>query len=85
MKSRLFATALLFVPATASAQSMNAEQFYRRATALQSKGALAIFSQGEIKALMQEAQAAGKRARDNHVAGAKSGEAARFCAPTISR
>jgi hypothetical protein len=81
MKSKLFAAALLLVPAAASAQSMNAEQFYRRATALQNKGALAIFSQDEIKALMQEAQAAGKRARDNHLAVVNAGQAARFCAP----
>jgi hypothetical protein len=81
MTSKLFAAALLLVPATASAQSMNAEQFYQRATALQNKGALAIFSQGEIKALMQEAQAAGKRARDNHLAIIKAGQPARFCAP----
>jgi hypothetical protein len=81
MKSKLFAAALLLVPATALAQSMNAEQFYQRATALQKKGALAIFSQGEIKALMQEAQAAGKRARDNHLAIVKAGQAPHFCAP----
>jgi hypothetical protein len=81
MKSKLFAAAFLLVPAAASAQSMNAEQFYRRASALQNKGALAIFSQGEIKALMQEAQAAGKRARDNHLAVVKAGQTPRFCAP----
>jgi hypothetical protein len=81
MKSMLFAAALLLVPATASAQSMSAEQFYRRATALQNKGPLAIFSQREIKALTQEAQAAGKRARDNHLATVKTGQPARFCAP----
>jgi hypothetical protein len=81
MKSKLFAAAFLLVSVAASAQSMNAEQFYRRAAALQNKGALAIFSQGEIKALMQEAQAAGKRARDNHIAVVKAGQAPRYCAP----
>ena len=52
MKFKLFAAGLLFFPAVASAQSMNAQVFHNRATALQKKGALAIFSRGEIKALM---------------------------------
>ena len=44
----------------AMAQTMNADQFYQRATALKKKGAMAIFSGSEIKALMAEGQAAGK-------------------------
>jgi hypothetical protein len=81
MKLKLFAFALLFAAEAASAQSMNAEQFHRRATALQQKGMLAVFSRGEINALMGEAQAAGKRAADIRRAAAKAGQPPRFCPP----
>ena len=62
MKLKLFAAGLLLMPAAASAQSMNAQVFFKRATALQKKGVLAVFSGAEIKALMSEGQAAGKAA-----------------------
>ena len=81
MKLKLLAAVLLVAPATASAQSMNAQKFYQRAVALQNKGALAIFSTDEIKALMDEAQAAGRRARAIRVAAVNSGLAPRFCPP----
>ena len=81
MNWKLLAPLLLLVPAAASAQSMNAEQFHRRATALQHKGMLAIFSSGEIKALTHEAQAAGARAAENRRAALKAGQAPRFCPP----
>lgn len=72
---------LLMVPAAASAQSMNAEQFHSRATALQKKGVMALFSGGEIKALTSEAQAAGKRSGELRKAAVKAGQAPRFCPP----
>ena len=50
--SYLAAAAFLF-PAAASAQTMNAEQFHQRATALQKKGMLALFS-SDVKLLMAE-------------------------------
>lgn len=72
---------LLTVPAAASAQSMNAEQFHQRAAALQKKGVIALFSRGEIKALTSEAQAAGKRSSELRKAALKAGQAPRFCPP----
>ncbi|NUS99637.1 MAG: hypothetical protein HOP96_01520, partial [Sphingomonas sp.] len=57
MKSKLFAAGLLLMPAVASAQSMNAQVFHQRATALEKKGMLALFS-GDLKALMKEGKAA---------------------------
>jgi hypothetical protein len=60
---------------------MNAEIFNRRATALTKKGPLALFSRGEIKALMNEGQAAGKRAGENRRAAIAAGEKPRFCPP----
>jgi hypothetical protein len=81
MKLNLVAAAVMFVPTVVAAQSMNAEQFNRRATSLQRKGMLAVFSGGEIKALTGEAQAASKRAVDNRRAAIAAGQAPRFCPP----
>ena len=64
MRSGVIAALLALAPAAASAQAMNAEQFYRRATALQDKGMLAVFSRGEIKSLMGEVQVAAKLAAE---------------------
>jgi hypothetical protein len=71
--------------APALAQSMNAESFHQRAAKLQKKGAMAIFSRGEIKALMQEGQAAAKRAREQRLATIKAGGKPRSCPPEGSR
>jgi hypothetical protein len=60
---------------------MNAQQFYQRASTLQKKGLVAIFSGGEIKALMNEGQAAGKKARQLREAALASHQKPRFCPP----
>ncbi|MCY7280819.1 MAG: hypothetical protein LH610_07985 [Sphingomonas bacterium] len=73
------AVALLCLPGVASAQSMNAEQFLKRANALKKKGPLALFSGGEVKTLMAEGQAAGKFAREGRQADLKAGRKPRFC------
>ena len=72
---------LLVVPATAAAQSMNAETFYKRSSALMAKGAMALFSRGEIKSLMSEAQLAGKAARERRLAEVAAGRSPRSCPP----
>lgn len=81
MKFYLAAALLACVSVSASAQSMNAEEFHKRATALKKKGPLALFSRGEIKALMTEGQAAGKLAREQRLAAVKAGKKARYCPP----
>ena len=81
MNWKLFAPMLLLVPAPAAAQSMNADTFYQRATALQKKGVMALFSGGEIKALTAEGHAAGARAREQRIAAVKAGRDPRFCPP----
>jgi hypothetical protein len=81
MKLQMVAALLLAAPAAASAQSMNAEQFHKRATTLQKKGALALFSMGEVKRLMSEGQAAGKRAAEMRRAAVAAGRQPRFCPP----
>jgi hypothetical protein len=83
MKIRmLLALAVATAPLSAAvAQTMNAEAFHKRATKLKKKGAMAIFSRGEIKALMNEGQAAGKRAREQRLAAIKAGDRPRYCPP----
>ncbi len=81
MSLRFASLLLLVVPAAASAQSMNAETFNKRAIALQKKGPLALFSRGEIKALMTEAQSAGNKAREMRLAAVRSGQKPRYCPP----
>ena len=79
------ALALALAATPALAQSMNAETFHQRATKLQKKGAMAIFSRGEIKALMKEGQAAAQRAREQRLATIKAGGKPRSCPPQGSR
>lgn len=75
------AVAALMIPAAASAQSMNAENFLQRANKLKAKGPMALFSGGEIKKLMREGQAAGKASAARAKADKAAGRPARFCAP----
>jgi hypothetical protein len=84
MKLKAFAALCLLAPTAVSAQSMNAQQFYQRAMALENKGMLAIFSRGEINSLMSEAQAASKRAADIRRAALAAGKPPRFCPPAGS-
>jgi hypothetical protein len=72
---------LLIVAAPAVAQSMNAEAFFKRGSALQKKGVMAVFSMGEIKRLTKEAKSAGERARDIRKADLAAGHPPRFCPP----
>ena len=75
------AAVLALVSFPATAQTMNAETFNQRIQALKAKGAMALFSGGEIKALTAEGQAAGKAARAQQAAAAKAGQKPRFCPP----
>ena len=85
MRVILSGVVLLGLASAASAQSMNAQTFYKRATALQKKGVLAVFSGGEIKALMNEGQAAGKAAGAAYDADKRAGRPTRFCPPPGKR
>jgi len=75
------AAAAILLPSIASAQSMNAETYYKRANALIAKGPLAMFSRGEIKALLAEAKNAGKAAHDQRIASIAAGKPQRACPP----
>jgi hypothetical protein len=78
----VFVVATVFVSAApAIAQQMNAEAFYQRATKLKGKGAMAIFSGGEIKKLMREGQAAGKASSARYKAAKEAGRPLPFCPP----
>jgi len=81
MKWMLVGAGLVLMASPAVGQSMNAEQFYQRATALQNKGMLALFSGSEIKALTNEGKAAGSRARAQRLAAIAAGQKPRYCPP----
>lgn len=81
MRHMVLAVCTFLIAAPAVAQQMNAEIFYQRANKLKAKGALAIFSGGEIKALMKEGQAAGKASSLRYKADKDAGRPTRFCAP----
>src|SRR5687767_14470590 len=72
---------LIAVPSASLAQTMNAETFYKRATKVQNKGALAVFSMGEVKLLMKEGQAAAARAKALRLGAEKAGAKPRYCPP----
>ena len=80
MKVSLFALILLLAPVAASAQSMNAEAFYQRASKLERKGMLALFS-SDLKLLMNEGKAAGAKARQQRLAAIAAGQKPRYCPP----
>jgi hypothetical protein len=76
------ATGLLTLSATsAAAQTMNAEAYHKRATALMKKGPLALFSRDEIKKLVEEGQKAGLKSREQRLATIKAGGKPRSCPP----
>ena len=64
----------------ASAQTMNAEDFYRRATVLQNRGPLALLSK-DASLLMAEGKAAGQKSREQRQATLAAGKKPRFCPP----
>jgi len=71
---------LLAVPAAASAQSMNAETFYKRALALKAKGPMALLSR-DLQLMMNEGKASGEQARATRLAAVKAGQVPRYCPP----
>ena len=78
---RLVPMTLLFVPDMATAQSMNAEMFYQRSNKLMAKGPMALFSRGEIKRLMGEAERAIHASRARRLAEVAAGRPPRSCPP----
>ena len=74
---------LLFVPAMAAAQSMNAELFLKKAAALEKKGPLAVFS-GDLKVVMNEGKASAGKARAMRLAAVKAGQKPRYCPPAAA-
>ena len=81
---RLAPLLLLFVPAAASAQSMNAELFHKKAAALMKKGPMAIFS-GDLKVVMNEGKASAGKAREQRLAAIKANQKPRYCPPAEAK
>ncbi len=80
-----FASLLLFaIPASAPAQSMNAELFYKKARALEAKGPMALLSR-DLKVVMNEGKASAAQARATRLAAVKAGQTPRYCPPATSK
>ena len=77
----LLGAVLLTVSSSAIAQHMNADEFHRRAIALQKKGGRALLAMGEIRALTKEARGAGETVRAHRIAAEKAGQTPRYCPP----
>ena len=77
----ILALCLATTAAPASAQHMNADIFYQRALKLKKKGPLAMFSAGEVKALLKEVKAAGNLVKQTRIAAEKNGGRGRYCPP----
>lgn len=75
-----FLPLLVGVSTGASAQSMNADDFYQRASVLQNRGPLALLSK-DASLLMAEGKAAGQKAREQRQATLAAGKKPRFCPP----
>lgn len=75
------AVTLAAAASPALAQTMNAQEYHKRATALMKKGPLALFSRGEIRKLMDEGQKAGLKSREQRLATIKAGGKPRSCPP----
>ena len=58
MLVRVASLILIAIPSAASAQSMNAEQFFKKAMALKKKGPMALMSR-DLNPIVAEAKAAG--------------------------
>ena len=78
------ALAMLAAPA-AAANYMNAEEFHRRASALQQKGSRALLAVGEIRALSKAARVAGEAIRARRLAAQQAGQTPLYCPPKGSK
>jgi hypothetical protein len=78
-KSLLTIVLALGVATPAAAQKMPLPQFIERATKLEKKGPLALFSRGEIKALQTEMQGANKVVMAEYQSNKKTGAKQAFC------
>lgn len=80
----LLLIAAIACPEAVNAQSMNAEAFYKKALALKAKGPMALMSR-ELKPVVNEAKAAGLKARANRLAASAAGRNPRYCPPKGSK
>jgi hypothetical protein len=81
---RVVPLVLFALPAAATAQSMNAETFYKKASVLQAKGPMALFS-SDLKLVMNEGKAAAGKAREARLAAVRAGHKPRYCPPESSK
>ena len=78
--SLFFLSAFIATTTAASAQTMNAEAFFQRGTALQRKGPFALLSR-DASVLIGEGKAAGMKSRQLREAAITAGRRPRYCPP----
>jgi hypothetical protein len=83
MKFKLFAAALFVVLPVGAAHAMTVEAFLQKATALESKGMMALFS-SDFKLLKKEMEIAGGQLRAERLATQKAGGKVSYCPPPKS-
>ena len=76
---RLFPIALSLLMTAGSASAMDVATFLALSAKLESKGALAIFSPGDIDTLMGEVKAASQRLKAERLAAAAAGGQPAYC------
>lgn len=77
----MIGAAMLCWGASAAAQSMPLPTFVARATALEKKGAMALFHRGEIRALQTEMKGATEALKAERQAAEKAGRPPAYCPP----
>jgi hypothetical protein len=80
----LILVAALGFPEVANAQSMNAQEFFKRAQTLKAKGAMALLSR-DLKPMIREVKSAGMKARATRLAAVAAGRSPRYCPPKGSK
>ena len=81
MKKLMLAVIVAAIPVTAlPAQNMPLSQFLTKATALEKKGAMAVFS-GDIGKLKKETSTSFKQLRDERLAAQAAGKKPSYCPP----
>jgi hypothetical protein len=83
MKFKLFAATLLLALPLGAAHAMTIEAFLQKATALESKGMMALFS-SDFKVLKREMETAGAQLRAERLATLKAGGKVSYCPPPKS-
>jgi hypothetical protein len=77
----ILAGLMVFAATPAIGGAIGADEFYQRAMKLKRKGAMALFSGGEIRRLVNEIKVAGETVKRTRLATEAAGKHGRYCPP----